>query len=229
MLDRINEPELMLCPDQVKAYAEADFSASDSNVLKALERHVSIVKKNIDSNSVIIDIGCGPGNITELLAKRWPSSTVIGIDGSEEMLRAAKSKAKRLCCLKGIKYIKEDLVSLSKATFELEGSVDLLVSNSLLHHIHDASEFWLALIRIGSKGSVIFQRDLRRPSSEGQAIRLLKKYLPSAPSVLQRDYLASLYAAFTVEEVKAQLRKAGLYQLKVFEVDDRYLDVIGVL
>ena len=48
-----------------------------------------------------------------------------------------------------------------------------------------------------------------------------------APEVLQRDYRASLHAAFTTAEVKAQLADAGLAQLQVLEVEDRYLEVSG--
>ncbi|MDR0639636.1 MAG: methyltransferase domain-containing protein [Spirochaetaceae bacterium] len=38
----------------------------------------------------IIDIGCGPGNSTQILAKRWPESVVVGLDSSENMIEKAR-------------------------------------------------------------------------------------------------------------------------------------------
>ncbi|MDV6012110.1 trans-aconitate 2-methyltransferase [Haloechinothrix sp. LS1_15] len=40
----------------------------------------------------VIDLGCGPGNLTELLAKRWPRAAVEGIDSSPEMVAAARER-----------------------------------------------------------------------------------------------------------------------------------------
>jgi hypothetical protein len=73
----------------------------------------------------------------------------------------------------------------------------------------------------------MLHRDLRRPSNEQEVIALCDRYVCSAPPVLQRDFRASLKAAFTADEVREQLDQAGLGQFTVTEIGDRYLEVCG--
>lgn len=56
---------------------------------------------SFDNAKSIIDIGCGPGNSSEVLQRRFPSSKIIGIDSSSEMITKAKSQHNDIdfvCC-----------------------------------------------------------------------------------------------------------------------------------
>ena len=46
----------------------------------------------IENPKKIIDVGCGPGNSTEILRSRWINSEIIGIDNSDQMIEKAKKK-----------------------------------------------------------------------------------------------------------------------------------------
>src|SRR5260370_1841603 len=41
----------------------------------------------------VADLGCGPGNLTAVLAQRWPAAEVVGVDNSAEMITAATESA----------------------------------------------------------------------------------------------------------------------------------------
>ena len=43
-----------------------------------------------DAPREVVDLGCGPGNLTATLAARWPSARVVGLDSSADMLATAE-------------------------------------------------------------------------------------------------------------------------------------------
>ena len=51
----------------------------------------------LERPAVIYDLGCGSGNVTRLLAERWPAAAVIGMDNSPEMLSQAGAPPSRVC------------------------------------------------------------------------------------------------------------------------------------
>ena len=46
----------------------------------------------VENPETVVDLGCGPGNITEWLKKRWGSARITGVDSSVEMLAAARQR-----------------------------------------------------------------------------------------------------------------------------------------
>ena len=230
-MKRKPEPELMQNLLQVKAYSEADFFASDKSFIFNLDCCLRNKKKNLDENSLIFDLGCGPGNISQLLALEWPVFQVVGLDASASMIAMANKRKTKLIKNKSIKlsyeHLDVGLISNGMEEFAVPG--DVIVSNSLLHHLSNPQDLWRASKKLGQNGSLIFHRDLRRPDSYQEAVQLQRTYLPECPEVLKEDFLASLQAAYTVDEVIEQLKTEDLEHFQVLLVDDRYLEVSGIL
>ncbi|NQV11708.1 MAG: class I SAM-dependent methyltransferase [Cyanobacteria bacterium] len=220
-MERICEPELMDEPLQAQAYAQADFASSDQALLDRIAAQFGG-----DLGDHIVDLGCGPGNITFLLADRYPGSLVLGLDGAAAMLEIAE--ARRQSQPRWHQAVRFRQVVLPCADLQA-GTATAVVSNSLLHHLHDPQVLWQTVRQLGSAGAVIMVRDLHRPASAEELDALLAVQMAGAPEVLRTDYANSLRAAFRCEEVVDQLRLAGLNTLKVARAGDRYLEVSGRL
>ena len=225
LMQRIPEPELMDEVGQVLAYAQADFTASDAAMVERLAQLCGE-----DPGTALVDLGCGPGNISLLLADRWPAAKVLGLDGAPRMLAVARERlAGASPDLAARLRFKQALLPLAAAG-ELEARFSAVVSNSLLHHLHDPAALWQTVAQLGAPGAFVYVQDLRRPDN-GEAVEgLVAAEMASAPEVLRRDYRASLHAAFTVVEVEQQLEQAGLAaQLQVAPRQERYIEVWGRL
>ena len=75
---------------------------------------------------VLVDLGCGPGNLTGLLLQRWPQARMIGVDSSPAMLARARARWPAL------QWIEADV-----SQWVPHGSVDLIFSNAALHWVDD--------------------------------------------------------------------------------------------
>ena len=111
----------------------------------------------------------------------------------------------------------------------MPGDYDAVVSNSLLHHLHDPGVFWRAVREAGAPGAAVLVMDLFRPESAAAAQAIVDQYAAGEPDVLRQDFFASLCAAFEPDEIRGQLRAHGLDDLRVRTVSDRHLLVTGRL
>ena len=73
----------------------------------------------LDHAARVFDLGCGPGNSTELLIERFPEAEVIGLDSSSDMLRQARER------LPGRTFLQGDLT-----TWNPPERTNLLFANS---------------------------------------------------------------------------------------------------
>lgn len=226
VLERICEPELMEDPEQARVYAEADFAASDAALV---ERIVALAAPE-GLGSKLVDLGCGPGNISFRLAECCPAAELVGLDGSAAMLALAEQR--RQAAAERWPRLSFRCLTLPLAVGDLEalaGRCTAIVSNSLLHHLHDPAVLWQTLRLLAAPGALVHIHDLRRPPDPAALDALVQRHASGCAPLLRRDYAASLRAAFRIEEVQEQLCRSGLTGLKVEAREDRYLEVHGRL
>ena len=229
-MERTVEPELMEKKDQVDSYAIADFSEGENNLIKQISYYLSKNNINLGEKDLIVDLGCGPGNISEKLSIKWPEAMVVGIDGSKEMILKAefnKKTSSNRSKLKNLSYICTDIKKLEPSKISLEKNITLLVSNSLIHHITYLDDFFNCVKRLSTNITINFHKDLKRPIDEKSALELKAKCSSKYNDILTNDYYASLKASYTFIELKNFILNNKLTSLEVFEEGDQYLVIYG--
>jgi SAM-dependent methyltransferase len=221
-MERIPEPELMDEAEQVRAYAAEDFSDANERFLRLFaELHPEPAQGHA------LDLGCGPADIVLRFARAHPACHIDAVDGSAAMLAfGAQALGREPPELQRRVRLVQAL--LPSEALPAAGYHHVL-SNSLLHHLHQPQVLWETVRRCGRPGACVLVMDLARPASIEGVDELVRRYAATSPGVLRRDFRASLFAAFTAEEVAGQLTAAGLDHLRVEMVSDRHLAVRGTL
>ena len=220
-MQRITEPELMDDVAQAAAYAAADFSDAHSRVVDAFAEYFP----GDELAGPVLDLGCGPGDISFRFAARFPGCSVLGVDGAAAMIRLANErKSQDVACGERVRFVEELLPGASIPAVKYSA----IISNSLLHHLHDPTVLWETIAKYAHAGTRIYVVDLFRPQDTAVARQLMEAYAANEPEVLRRDFYNSLCAAFEPHEVEAQLAAAGLAGLAVDVISDRHLVVHGV-
>tara|TARA_Y100001970_G_scaffold294298_1_gene450039 strand:- start:9265 stop:9951 length:687 start_codon:yes stop_codon:yes gene_type:complete len=223
---RIVEPELMNDLIQVLEYSQADFAGSDNAFLNNIKSFISLEEIELDEGSIILDIGCGPGNISQRIAEEFKNIEVLAFDGSYEMIKIANQRkfGKKI---NNLRYVCSDIRKFNLDEYDINNKLALIVSNSFIHHLHNSKVLWDFLKQISKKTFHTIHRDLRRPKNEEELILLLEKNASNWPPILVKDYTASLKAAFTLKEIESQILENKLSNLSFKECGDQYLEIYG--
>jgi trans-aconitate 2-methyltransferase len=103
----------------------------------------------------IWDLGCGAGNVTQLIRERWPHAHITGLDNSPDMLRQART-------IPGIDWVEGDV-----STWTAPHQADLVFSNAVLHWIDGHAQLFLRLLQQVTRGGVLavqMPRNFEAPS-----------------------------------------------------------------
>ena len=121
--------------DHLFAAAEHDpFSPAYPGYI-TIRRFADLAAAHFENARVVLDLGCGPGEITCELAKRFPAVSFHGVDHSQAAVDRASSHAGRLQ-LSNVTFQRADL-----QTFEPVGPADLVVMFDAFHHLTEPGAF----------------------------------------------------------------------------------------
>jgi cyclopropane fatty-acyl-phospholipid synthase-like methyltransferase len=217
MMLRILEPELMDDPEQALAYAKADFEEENQGFVDRFRQYYPDL-----AEGHVLDLGCGPGDIPIRFVRALPGCRITGVDASPAMIRLAEEAVRAAGLTDRIALCCERVQSLQPAE-----PADAVISNSLLHHLPNPLQFWYGLKRLVKPGSPVLVMDLLRPESPEEAQAIVDRYATGEPAILRRDFYNSLLAAFTEDEVAAQLAEMNLSRLLIDVPDGRHWIVGG--
>ena len=215
-MERIIEPEIMADPEQALVYSKADFDEENQGFVDRFREFYPEL-----TQGSILDLGCGPGDIAIRLARALPDLLITGIDASGPMIDLAQKAV-------GAEELSHRIqFRCERFQTSVVDRADAVISNSLLHHVPNPLQFWYSVKTLGKPGACVLIMDLLRPASVEEAQEVVDRYASEEPAILRRDFLNSLLAAFTEDEVASQLAELNLSRLLIDVPDDRHWIVGG--
>jgi ubiquinone/menaquinone biosynthesis C-methylase UbiE len=217
-LRRVPEPEVMDDLSEVQAYSSAAAEAYLSKIDDSFVEHALHLVGA--APGLALDIGCGPGQIVIKLSARLPRWKFFGIDRSVSMINRA-TEAQHSCAdssatpeVRSSGNLYFMLGDASALPFR-DSSFDLVLCNSVLHHIADPSRLFAEIRRVAKPGAAILLRDLRRPSRIGFPLHVRwngRHY----DGLMYKLYCDSVRAAYTPNELAEMLRMTQIPGTRLF-------------
>jgi trans-aconitate 2-methyltransferase len=111
----------------------------------------------------IVDLGCGPGNSTAVLAARWPGAAIVGLDSSEAMIAAARKDAPERTWILG------DIASWTN-----DAPFDLVFANAALQWVPDHARTYPRLFaQVAPGGALAVQVPCNFDAKAHEAMRAI--------------------------------------------------------
>lgn len=210
-MQRVLEPEVMDTWEEAIEYDAMDFT----------EVNLAFANRAVElgpATAKVLDVGTGTARIPILISQQRPGWQITGIDLSENMLKVGKQNVE----VAGLqKQIQLALVDAKKMPYP-DNSFDVVISNSIVHHLPDPFPCFVEIKRVLKPQGAILLRDLLRPSDPAIRDQWVEHYAGQCNPHQKQLFRDSLQAAFTLEEIAEILQDALLSPLKVYQSSDRH-------
>ncbi|WP_293149819.1 MULTISPECIES: methyltransferase domain-containing protein [unclassified Microcoleus] len=210
-MQRVLEPEVMDSWEEAIEYDSMDFTEVNAAFAKSAAALGPVFGN-------VLDAGTGTARIPIALTQLRPEWKLTCIDLSANMLKVAAQNVEKA----GVRsQISLELID-AKAMPYPDNSFDMVISNSIIHHLPDPLPFLQEVRRVLKPNGAIFLRDLLRPETVEIRDNLVQMYAGDCNSHQKQLFSDSLQAAFTLGEVEEMIRNAGLDGLRIYESSDRH-------
>jgi trans-aconitate 2-methyltransferase len=168
----------------------------------------------IDAPSRAIDLGCGPGNSTEILAERWQAAALSGIDSSAAMIAAAQ---------RDYPHWRWSVGDIAAWANEPGEAYDLIFSNAALQWVPDHATLYPNLFaRVAPSGALAVQVPANRGAPAHQAMRDLAasaRWTSFFPKGVVREWFVH-DAGFYYDRLVAAAARVDIWQTEYLHVMD---------
>lgn len=200
MTGRVLEPEVIDDPEEVSVYADAMARAH----LEALDNRFVERALELVNTGLGLDVGTGPAQIPAKMLEKAPGLSMVAVDRGGPMLDQARA-AREAGGLEGrLEVVHADGRVLPFA----DGSFDLVVSNSVIHHLGNPLPVLAEMRRVLKPGGGLLVADLRRPPGLLMWPHLLwhgRHY----QGLMWRLFRDSVRASFSLDELSALAGELG--------------------
>ncbi len=211
LMERILEPEVMDTWEEARDYDAMDFTIVNADFAK---RAIELVPPS----GFVLDAGTGTARIPILVGQQCPQWRIVAIDLSRNMLKLAAQNITQA----GLQsQITLELADAKQLLFPA-AQFDLVLSNSLIHHLPNPLSFLQEIDRVLKPGGALLLRDLIRPPDLATVESLVAAIGPDYDAHQRQLFHDSLKAAFTLEEVRDLVAQSGLQGVTVEQSSDRH-------
>lgn len=219
MLPRTLEPEEMDTPEEARDYDAMDHSGVNRVFVDDL-----LAALGSDSGEAfeVLDVGTGTARIPIELAGRSEHARITAVDLAAHMLELGARNVERAGHGDRIAL---ELIDAKGLPYD-DGRFDVVMSNSIVHHIPEPRGVLAEMLRVVRPGGLLFVRDLLRPEDDAAVEHLVATHAGSENADQQQLFRQSLHAALTVDEMRNMLVSLGVDPTACTQTTDRHWTIV---